>query len=61
MRLGADLRSCGGCFEDVGMKEGASRGIVEVWHGIRLIGGRGEVVVVCSWVVMAGLVRTEPG
>jgi len=61
MRLGADLRSGGGCFKDVGMKEGAGRGIVEVWHGVRLIGGRSEVVVVRSWVVVAWLVRTKPG
>ena len=72
MRLGAYLRRGGGGLEDVGVKEGAGRRVVQLWrHRVRLVGRGGAEVMggrgagVCAGRVMARvvvawrLIRTE--
>ena len=67
VRLGADLRRCGGRLEDVGVKEGARRRVVKLGHRVRLVGGRRCQVVVCRRrrrrvmvMMVPGRIRTEP-
>ena len=61
MGLGADLRSCGGGLEDVGMEEGAGRRVVKVRHGVWLVGSWREMMMVGCTMMMTWLIRTESG